>query len=249
MNGAFQIAGVGLDAQQRALDIIANNITNLNTQGFKRSDVQFSELVAPDTVAGTGAAGLGVATSALVMTGASGELQQTGLAMDLAIDGLGFVEVMGPRGQQLLWRGGRLSVGDNGELSTVSGLPLRSLITVPLDASSIEIRPDGVVIAQFENGEAPVEIGQIDLVRPEGDGQLTPVGNGFYQSDSSAMIQGAAGEDGMGQLVQGSIERSNVDLNAEMVQLLIIQRAYAANAQMVQAADQIMGINNNLRGG
>jgi flagellar basal-body rod protein FlgG len=255
MNGAFHIGAIGLNAQQRALDVLANNITNVNTPGFRRSSLRFSEVLA------TGAAGAplsdlgashitaaGVRADARFMINEAGRVERTGRPLDIAVDGDGFIELMGPGGQSLLWRGGTLVVGENGELQGPSGLALKAAITVPVDARGIEIASDGVVRARTGEGEEPVEIGQIMLVRITDDAAIERLDGGLYRvEDMSRLTQARAGEDGAGLFAQGAVEGSNVELSAEMVQLLMVQRAYAANAQIVQAADQLMAIANGLR--
>jgi len=254
MNGAFYIGATGLEAQQRALDIVANNIANLNTPSYKRAEARFSELLAPrDAQASADAttfdalpsmAGVAIADAQRVFS--QGELRQTGEPLDLAIQGQGFIELMGPAGQTMLWRGGTLKVNADGYLAASNGLSLKSLISVPVDATAITVDPDGKVHAQA--GGQTVDIGQIGLVLPKDMTTLASVGDGLYQAaDSADLMDAAPGEDGAGSLVQGSIETSNVQLSDEMVSLLLLQRAYAANAQVLQAGDQLMGIANNLK--
>jgi flagellar basal-body rod protein FlgG len=255
MNHAFEIAGVGLGAQQRALDVIANNIANVNTPGFKRSDVRFVELIAsvhdtmnPGVQLGAAPSLAGVSARPSVMIDAQGEIERTGRALDIAIQGEGFIEIMGPRGQLMLWRGGSLTIQEDGLLATADGLPLRSMITVPREATEIEFGADGVVRGRVAESDEAVELGQITLVRVEDAGALERLDGGLYRvGDGAALHEGAPGDDGLGELVQGGVERSNVEVTDEMVRLMLVQRAYAANAQIVQAADQLMAIANNLR--
>ena len=254
MNGAFHVGAVGLEAQQRALDTIAGNISNINTVAFKRSDVRFSEVLATGVDAaargdaGAGNASAGVRAEAAPMIDNPGRVQRTGNAMDLAIEGRGFLEVMGPAGQTLLWRGGALSIGEGGLLSTASGLPLKAALSVPHDASAIEVGPDGIVRVKTGDAGEAVEIGQLMLVKSDNPSALTRLDGGYYRAaDETRLTEAAPGEDGVGTFVQGALEGSNVDLASEMVQLLLIQRAYGANAQVVQAADQLMGLANGLR--
>jgi flagellar basal-body rod protein FlgG len=256
MNGAFHVAAIGLEAQQRALDTIANNISNVNTPTFKRSDVRFSEILASrgdPAVQGVNLgeramSSAGVMSDRVSMLNEQGELEATGRPMDLAIDGQGFIELMGPDGQSLLWRGGTLKVGEDGLLATATGLPLKASITVPADATKIEVGSDGVVRAVTGQGSEAVEIGQIMLVKVEDASTLQRLDGGLYApGDMARLLDAQPGEDGLGLLVQGSVERSNVQLTSEMVQLMLVQRAYAANAQIVQAADQLMAIANGLR--
>lgn len=164
MNEAFHVGAIGLQAQQRALDIIAGNIANLNTPAFKRSQVRFSDVLAtqPDLdvptadLAATAASTAGVAVGTYMMANETGALQTTGQAMDFAIDGAGFVELMGPDGQTLLWRGGTLKVGEDGLLATTSGLSLKAAITIPDDVASLAITSDGVVKGVPADGGAAV---------------------------------------------------------------------------------------------
>jgi flagellar basal-body rod protein FlgG len=238
MNGAFYIAA------------------NINTPAFKRSSVRFSEIMASQLDAGTVRADLGqslietagVRSEAQFMLDEQGRVESTGQPMDLAINGRGFIELMGSEGQTLLWRGGTLKIGDNGLLASASGLPLKAAITAPADATSIQIGSDGVVRAIAGSGTDPVEIGQIMLVRIENPETVERLDGGLYRvTDDTKLTDAKPGEDGVGQLVQGSLERSTVELTSEMVQMMLVQRAYAANAQVAQAADQMMALANGLR--
>jgi flagellar basal-body rod protein FlgG len=255
MNGAFYVGAVGLDAQQKALETIAGNISNVHTPGFKRSGVQFAEILAGRPAEGAVASGLatdpagaGVRAEILVMLDQQGQIESTGRPMDLAVDGRGFIELMGPGGETLLWRGGALKVGEDGLLGTVQGLALKAAVAVPADASEVRIGADGVVRAVTGEGGEAVEIGQIMLVKVDDPTALRRLDGGLYAvADEARLSDAQPGEDGSGRLVQGAIERSNVELTTEMVQLMLVQRAYAANAQIVQAADQLMGIANGLK--
>lgn len=255
MNGAFHIAATGLGAQQRALDTVANNVSNINTPAFKRSTVRFSEVLAtrpdPDRVRADLGASLittaGVRSDAVFLIEEQGRLRSTGRSMDLAIDGAGFVELLGPNGQTLLWRGGGLKVNEDGQLASETGLALRAGISVPIDATAIEIAADGIVRARGSDGET-VELGQILLVRLDDASAAQRLDGGLYRvADGARTTEARPGEDGVGLLVQGAIEGSTVELTAEMVQLMLVQRAYAANAQIVQAADQLMALANGLK--
>jgi len=257
MNGAFHVGAVALRAQERALDILSNNIANVNTPAFKRTDVRFSAMLAARNDADVAAIGnpddafaaAGVMASAAPAVDEAGELQSTGRAMDLAIQGRGFIELMGPDGQTMLWRGGAMKVNADGLLAAAdSGLALKAGITVPGDATGLTIDRDGTVRAATSTDADPVEIGRIGLVVADDASGLAAADGGLYRAaDETRLKDAAAGEDGAGALVQGSIERSNVDLSNVMVELLMVQRSYAADAQIVQAADQLMAIANGLR--
>jgi flagellar basal-body rod protein FlgG len=256
MNGAFYVGAVGLDAQQRALDTIANNISNVNTPAFKRSAVRFAEMVAlsPDGEAIRGdlgaslAAASGVTSVPVAMIDEQGKIAGTGNPYDLAIEGRGFIELAGPAGRTLLWRGGTLKVNDEGLLATEQGLPLKAGISVPVDVTKLEIAADGTVRGRAGEEAAAIELGQIALVSLTDAAALQRLDGGLYVADDNARLSdAAAGEDGAGIFVQGAREQSNVELSTEMVQLLLVQRAFAANAQIVQAADQLMALANGLR--
>lgn len=252
MDGAFYIGAIGMDAQQRALQVVANNIANINTVGFKRSTVRFNELTAESLQQGdvTRQARLedlsGVVISQTPRVWTAGDLRQTGQPMDVAIDGSGFIELLGPSGQSLLWRGGTLKVNSDGFLAAADGSVLRGMISIPEGATDLSINATGVVTATVD-GESR-QLGQIELVTTRNPDELVAVGDGIYEvQDAANTTAGLAGEAGAGRFVQGALESSNVQLTDEMLALLLMQRAYAANAQVVQAGDQLMQIVNGLR--
>lgn len=255
MNGAFYIGATGLQAQQRALDVVANNISNVNTNGFKRSEIRFSELVsqiaqpdASDSIPVVLPEQLsGVQAKSAVRVYQQGDLRETGRPFDIAISGDGFIETLGPAGEIWLWRGGAVRVNADGLLETESGLLLKAMIEVPENSLGLEISREGRVVSIEAVTEERVEIGAIDLAMPRDPHIIEAIGDGFYRvPDDSDLETLIAGEDG-GVIVQGSIEASNVELTTEMVTLLLLQRAYAANAQVIQAGEQLMSIANNLR--
>ncbi|KQM61709.1 MULTISPECIES: flagellar hook-basal body protein [unclassified Sphingomonas] len=251
MSDAFSIGALAMRTQQQALEALANNIANVNTAGFKRARVRFADLSANvPTVTGpaTATADAGVRFDTQLTIDQQGEVQRTGRPLDVAIEGAGFIELMGPGGQTLLWRGGTMKVDADGLLASDGGLPLRAAVTIPADASDVRIARDGIVRAMLGDGTEAVELGRIELVRCDDPDTLVRLDGGVYRmTDDARGVAVDPGEDGAGLLVQGAVERSNVQLTDEMVQLMLVQRAYAANAQIVQAADQLMGIVNGLR--
>lgn len=255
MTQAFEIAGVGLASQQQALDVIANNVANMNTPSFKRSDVRFAEIIAQQIDQSSPRANLtsepalaGVTARSVLALDAQGDIERTGRALDIAIDGPGFIELMGARGETLLWRGGALTIDETGALSAGGGLLLRTMINLPADATELTIAADGIVSARLNGDTEAQPLGQIMLVRVQDAALIERMDGGLYRLLDDAPIQETLpGADGTGELIQGAIERSNVEMNAEMIKLLIVQRAFAANAQVVQAADQFMGLANSLR--
>ena len=254
MNGAFEVGAAALKAQQRALEIHANNVANVNTPAFKRVDARFSEVLARQgegTGTGDAAAGVSPFGGVRVVPGemlfTPGDMRPSGNPLDLAVAGRGLIEVSGPGGQNMLWRGGRLRVEDDGLLATVDGYALRADIVVPADAEALTIGADGVVSMRSSGGET-VEIGQIGLVVSDREDAFERLDSGYYRAADDARLSDARpGEDGAGTLAQGSVEQSNVELAAEMIAMLTVQRAFAADAQILQAADQLASITNNLR--
>lgn len=256
MNGAFYIGAAGLQVQERSLDTIAQNIANINTPTFKRAEVRFTELVnlpavsAPsDPVALPATPDLaGVRIARTIRVFSQGDLRETGQPLDLAISGDGFVEVLGPAGQTYLWRGGALKIDTDGTLMTANGLALKAQIQVPDGTTDMRIERDGRVRARSANDGNFVDVGRIELVMPDDVDRLQPQDGGYYLADESVQLRtSAAGEDGKGVFLQGSLEAANVDLSTELVGLLLTQRAFGANAQVVQAGDQLMAIANGLR--
>jgi flagellar basal-body rod protein FlgG len=255
MNGAFYIGATGLDAQERALDVVANNIANINTTAFKRSSPQFSQLVgaAPDPLDPTssqavrGGRGLGVAVDTSPIDFTEGPLNQTGQATDLAISGTGFIELLGAGGQTQLWRGGSLEVNSDGYLAAANGTALKARISVPTGSTNLTIDQDGTVHATLPSG-AVKTLGAIEIVQAKDPSSISALSGGLYQvANDQDLVSSAPGEDGAGCLVQGALETSNVNLSNEMVTILLLQRAFSANSQVVQAGDQLMTIANSLR--
>jgi len=253
MNNVFYIGATGLVAQQTAVDTTANNIANLNTPAFKRGAVDFSALLAsssrlPSRPGAGGADGAGVSASMRPVF-SPGTLRQTDDAWDVAIRGNGFIELDAGQGDSVLWRGGRLRVGDDGYLRASNGVSLKAAISVPRDAERLEITPDGQVLAVIPNQAAPLEIGRVELVQPADPRALQALGDGTYRlaDDGMAVIRARPGEDNTGTLAQRFSEASNVALADELAGLMLYQRAYAASAKLVQVGDELMAIANGLK--
>ncbi|MGH8038023.1 MAG: flagellar hook-basal body protein [Pseudomonas sp.] len=252
MNGVFYIGATGLNAQQTAVDITANNVSNINTAGYKRGVVSFSELVgatSPNERSSPSSNANGVMATPALHVFTQGDLRPTGNALDLAIRGDGFIELQARSGDSVLWRGGTLHIGEDGYLTAPNGLPLHAMITVPSDATSLTIRADGQVLAALPDQSELLELGNIELVRAKDSGRLLSLGDGMYgiAEDDLTLSRGVPGEDNAGLIAQGFSEASNVQLSDELVNLMIYQRAYAANARLVQIGDELMGIANGLK--
>lgn len=246
MNALFYIGATGLETQQRAVDTIGHNISNLNTPTFKRSTATFSALYASALEAP--ATPRGVAAHPLRIDHSPGELTPTGDTLDLALRGAGFMALADERGGASLWRGGRLAVNVDGLLATADGRPLAALIAIPADAGDLRIAADGRVSAQLGGAGEEVELGQIDLVVPTDLNVLQAQGEGVYRLPEDAMPMPVhAGQEGAGLFAQGFVETANVELSREMVALMVHQRGYAASARLVQVGDELMALANGLK--
>jgi flagellar basal-body rod protein FlgG len=258
MFDALYVAASGMRGEQLQIDTIAHNLANVNTVGFRRAVASFSEVsaaVAASAPSGADAAttatnttrGAGVASSLSLSTNA-GELKATGEALDIAIDGIGFLEVIRADGTPAYTRAGKLRVNDDHLLAALDGSPLSARIEIPSDTRKLDMLPDGRVMALLGDSEDPVELGQIELAAFPNASALTAAGENLYVAPPAAgEVQIAApGELGMGSLRQGFLESSNVQLTDELVTMMVAQRAFELNARVVQAADQLLSITNGL---
>lgn len=258
MIDSLYIGATGLNAQQLNVDTIANNLANVNTTGFKRSRVNFEDVMYREVQRANGlpgsernahlvGSGVGVAGTHKLFT--AGELKKTDNAFDIAIRGEGFLEAVLADGRQVYTRTGRLTVNKDGFLATSEGHALKPSISVPSNAKAIAIGSDGMVLATFANGRKPEEIGQIELANFRNVSGLTPLGENLYRSTeaSGEATFGKPGEDGRGLVAQGYLETSNVKLVEEMVGLMVAQRAYEVSAKVIQVSDELMSLSNNLR--
>lgn len=257
MFDALYVGAAGMKGHQLQIDAIAHNLANLNTIGFRHGITTFSEVSAAlaTTTAMNGVLGsdnsevfrgAGISTQTS-LSSRPGELRQTGESLDVAIDGLGFIEVIRSDGTPAYSRAGRLRINENGELATVDGSPLAAGIQIPSDARQIIISEDGRVLAAAEGGD-PVELGQIELVTFPNATALRPAGANLYVADAATGEPQVAtpGQSGMGLLRQGFVESSNVQMADELVSMMLAQRAFELNSRVVQAADQLMSITNSL---
>lgn len=256
MIDALSIASSGLSANQAWIDSISNNVANMQTVGYKRSQVNFQDMVqqvgiqdsvgAKDITLMSGA-GIQVFNQTQVFT--SGDVRQTSNPLDVAIQGAGFFEVELPNGELAYTRAGRFHVGADGQLALNNGQVLTSDLRVPPDAASVKIQSDGVIQAKIANSNETILLGQIRLASFASVEQLQKLGDGLYRSTarSGEPIYAEPGSGGQGVLLQGHVEMSNVNLIDEMTGLVLAQRAYQLNARLLQASDQILETINNLR--
>ena len=258
MFDALAIGATGMQAQQAHVDSIANNLANVNTPGFKKGRVNFSDLVVMAAASGAASAadaataggiGVGVQIAATMQVFAGGELKNTGAPLDLASAGDGVLELAMPDGSRAFTRGGTLKVNADGLLSTADGIPLKPGIAVPGNAESLTVSLTGRVQARLPGQASPADLGQLEVVRFANASGLQASGSTLYRASeaSGEPIGGRAGEDGVGTLAQGFLEGSNVRLVEEMVDLMLAQRAYEASVKVVQAGDEMLGMINGLR--
>lgn len=258
MFDALQIAATGMHAQQQNVDAIANNLANVNTNGFKKARVSFTDLVSRQAKAAATAdaaeadlpvRGTGVSVAYVARSFDVGEARKTDSAYDVTIGGDGFLEVLMPDGSRAYTRGGTLRISEDGQLATASGQPLKPGINIPDDVQDLTITADGRVQVKTTRHPAVVEAGQLELVRFIAPVGLEPLGEGLFRATETAgePIAGRAGQNGLGGLRQGYLEGSNVKMVEEMVNLMVAQRAYEASVKVVQASDEMLGMVNNLR--
>ncbi|MCX7930263.1 MAG: flagellar basal-body rod protein FlgG [Chlorobi bacterium] len=263
MDKTLTTAATGLSAQQRFVEIIANNLANVNTTGYKRVRPEFQDLLY-ETVRPMGTTttsgvepvpdvqiGSGTELVATTRQFAQGTITETGNMLDIAINGEGFFQVLRPDNTIAYTRDGSFTVNRNGEIVTSQGYFLEPRITVPDDAISVHISRDGIVTAVLNNGNPPDEreIGRITIVRFINPAGLRPIGDNLFQATIASGIpfEEQPGTNNTGELIQGHLESSNVDLVQEMVNMIIAQRAYEINSKSVQTADSILGTAVNLK--
>jgi flagellar basal-body rod protein FlgG len=258
MSDSLYIAATGMHAQQTQLDVIANNLANTNTTAFKKSRVDFGDLMYHSSADTSGSSltsdinnpiGVGASASQVGKIFSSGEVKKTERPLDLAIIGDGFFEVVMPDGSYGYTRSGAITQNSDGMLTTLDGYPLSSFVQVPEDTTEIAIKTDGTVMAMLAGEDSLTEIGEIELVRFVSPRGLNPMGDNIYMPSekSGSAIYGVPGEDGNGQIAQGYLESSNVQLIEELTNMILAQRIYEINSKVVQASDEVMGIVNNLR--
>jgi len=257
---ALWTAASGMESQQLTLDVIANNLANVQTAGFKRSRVDFQDLVyeSIQVPGGTSAQGHEIPTGFQIGHGSravstsrlftEGDLQQTGNPLDVAIEGDGFFSVTQANGETAYTRAGTFKKDSQGKLVTAEGFALEPEITIPEDALSVTIGVDGTVSVTQPGVNAPAEVGSIQLVRFINPGGLSSLGRNLFATTQASgdPLPGTPGQDGFGTILQGFTEKSNVNVVEEMVNLIIGQRAYEINARAIRTADDMMRTSNDL---
>lgn len=258
MLDSLYIGATGMHAQQVSVDSIANNIANINTTAYKKNrasfeDLMYRELLLQNGVVGDESNVLRLGTGSVVSSNGKvfqpGDLKKTDNPLDVAIRGQGFLEVSMPDGSSAYSRAGTLQVTSEGLLAAASGMPLIPNVQVPPDAQDIVVDATGRVSAKVPGEQAMVELGQIELVNFQNPTALNAIGENLYSATerTGPPSNGKPGDEGYGSLAQGYLEGSNVKLVEEMVNLVLAQRTYELNAKIVQAADEMLAISNNLR--
>lgn len=258
MFDALYISATGMRGQQLQIDAIAQNVANLQTVGYRRNVVSFAEIVAslPSAVLGGSDAGAdrnshihaaGILSSVSV-SNTVGDLRATGDALNVAIDGPGFFEVIRVDGSPAYTRAGQLRVNEEGLLTVADGSQLAARIQIPPDARDLRILNDGRVMASTIDNQTQIELGRIELVTFSNPAALKPIGDNLYagSSQTGEPQTSAPGDGGVGTLKQGFLENSNVQMADELVTMMLAQRAFELNSKLIQAADQMLGIANGL---
>jgi flagellar basal-body rod protein FlgG len=250
-----------MEAQQLRIDVIANNLANVNTTGFKRSRGDFQDLLyqtlrAPGVAAYAGKetptgiqVGLGTRPVATLKVFTLGELQQTGNTLDLAIEGNGFFQIRQPNNELGYTRAGAFRADNQGRIVTADGYLLEPGITIPPDAQNVTVAADGTVSVRQPSQKDAVEIGRLQLVNFINPAGLESIGRNLYRPSTASgePIPGTPGENAYGTIAQGFLEGSNVKVVDEMIEMIVAQRTYEINSKTIQAADQVLQKMSNLR--
>ncbi len=258
---ALWTATTGMQSQQMNIDIIANNLANVNTSGFKRSRGDFQDLLYQTLrLAGTASSaatevptgiqiGHGSRIAAVQKIFQQGDFMQTLNELDLTIEGKGFFQILQPDGEIGYTRSGAFKLDSDGRIVNSDGYPMEPEITVPDDTVNITIGPDGTVSVLQSGETAATEVGNIELARFPNPAGLKSIGrNLFVETDASGdPTTGVPGDDGFGTIAQGFLEMSNVNVVEEMVNMITAQRAYEINSKVIQTSDNMLQVANNLK--
>jgi len=243
------------------VDTVANNLANVNTIGFKRGRLHFQDLFYQRLSTGGGPLAAGQPAPSAVEVGhgaipvsadrvfSQGETRATEGPLDLLIEGEGFFTLLMPDGTPTYTRDGCFTLNADGVLVSASGLPVEPSITLPDNVEEVTVSPDGVVSAVVAGSTTPQEVGTLELARFVNPAGLRGEGHNLYSvtEASGPAITGTAGTEGMGRVISGYLEMSNVSVVEEMVNLISAQRAYEINSKAIQSADEMLSLANNLR--
>ncbi len=258
---ALWTASTGMEAQQLNIDIIAHNLANVNTTGFKKSRADYQDLLyqeiksagassSPSTMVPTGIqVGQGVRTVSTEKVFNQGNFKQTENPLDLAIEGDGFFQVTRPDGTVSYTRTGEFKIDSDGRLVTSDGYVIEPQITIPSDALAVTISADGIVSVTQPGVQTPTQVGNLELARFINPSGLQPNGKNLYTPTASSgdATTGSPGSEGLGTLAQGFLEMSNVSVVEEMVNMIAAQRAYEINSKSIQTTDEMLQTANSMK--
>ena len=250
----------GMHGQQLNIDVIANNLANVSTTGFKKSKADFQDLLyqtmkvpgsqtSADTESPTGIMiGLGVKPAAVTKIFTQGDLIQTENELDVAIEGNGFLQVEIPNGNTAYTRAGALKIDSNGRMTNSDGYPILPAITIPDGSRQISIGETGIVSAIIGDDTESTELGNLELASFTNNGGLLAIGKNLFQESaaSGTATTGTPGEGGLGTLLQTYLEGSNVNIIEELASMITTQRAYEINSKTIQTSDEMMQTTNQL---
>lgn len=259
---ALGIAATGMLSQQTNVDVIANNIANANTTGFKSGRAAFQDLIyqgihsagtltseeGTSRPVGTDV-GLGVQAAGVIRHNTQGGLIQTENQLDMAIDGSGYFIVNRPDGTQAFTRDGNFQLSAEGQLVTLNGYEVEPAIVVPELTQQVEINQFGVVMAYIENDPTPIELGQLTMATFLNEAGLKPLGDNLLETSASSgdPVEATPGTPGVGIVRQGYLENSNVNIIQQITDLISAQRAYEMNSKAIETADQMMSTTNQIK--
>ncbi|MEJ0063010.1 MAG: flagellar basal-body rod protein FlgG [Alphaproteobacteria bacterium] len=259
---AMAIGATGMLAQQMNVEVISNNIANITTVGFKRQRAEFKDLLYENvrrpgsqssdtgTVVPTGIQiGNGVATGSVYRINLQGSIEQTGNSLDLAVSGKGFLQIQLPDGTTAYTRAGSLQLNSTGQIVTSDGYQIVPNITVPADTIDITVNSSGQVFAKIDGQVSLSNLGQIQLANFANPAGLEAIGDNLLRETpaSGTATTGNPLAAGFGKLLQGSLEKSNVDIVQELTNLITAQRAYEMNSRVIKSADDMLSALNQLR--
>ena len=257
---AMHTAATGMAAQELNIDTIAHNLANINTTGFKSRRAEFQDLVYQNLrqagVSNTATTeipvslqvGLGTRPVATKMNLKQGDFMMTNSSLDMVIRGQGFFQIRKPDGEIAYTRNGNFHLNSEGNIVTSEGDLLDPQITIPEDQTGIYIGADGIVSVTTAGQTTPQQVGQVQLVTFQNPVGLESIGDSmFVQTQASGEpITGSPGENGLGTLLSGYVEQSNVSVVEEMVAMIVSQRAYEANSKVIRTADEMFTLGNNI---
>ncbi len=259
---SLQIAATGMLAQQLNVEVISQNIANMRTTGYKRQRPEFQDLLYQDlrrvgsassdtgTIVPSGIQlGLGVKTGSIYRIHTQGTILNTEKDLDLSIRGEGFFQITLPSGQTSYTRAGSFELDADGALVTLDGYKVDPAITIPANARSVSINKEGTVQVLTDATSTPTTVGQLELAIFINKSGLEAIGDNLYLETpaSGSPTTGTPGSTGIGTLLQGSLEQSNVNAVSEISDLIAAQRAYEMNAKIISASDEMMQATSNLR--